>query len=118
MDSPHRGARRGSFGTTRFIAGFYGVVASGGSGKRKKLLIGIAAGVVVLAGGALAGMHFLGGEKESEKPVGTSANKEKSVDGLGENAPTTGGAMTFPRWKGFSESIVAWSVIILGRATR
>ena len=68
-----------------------GVVASGGSSKRKKLLIGIAAGVVVLAGGAFAGMHFLGGEKESEKPVGTSANKEKGVDGSVENAPTTGG---------------------------
>ena len=77
---PHRGARRGSFGTTlhrRLLRG----VASGGSGKRKKLLIGIAGGVVVFGVLAFAGMHFLGGEKESEKPVGTSANKEKGVDG-------------------------------------
>ena len=77
-----------------------GVVASGGSSKRKKLLIGIAAGVVVLAGGAFAGMHFLGGEKESEKPVGTSANKEKGVGGSIENAPTTGGTMTFSKVEG------------------
>ena len=70
-----------------------GVVASGGSSKRKKLLIGIAAVVVVLAAGAFAGMHFLGGEKESEKPVGTSANKEQGDGGSVENSPTTGEAI-------------------------
>ena len=40
-----------------------GVVASGGSGKRKKLLIGITAGVMVLAGGAFVGMHFWVGKR-------------------------------------------------------
>ena len=95
-----------------------GVVASGGSGKRKKLLIGIAAGVVVLAGGAFAGMHFLGGEKESEKPGGTSANKEKGVDGSVENASTTGGAMTFSTVEGIFRKYRCMSVIILRRATR
>ena len=77
-----------------------GVVASGGSGKRKKLLIGIAVGVVVLAGGAFAGMHFFGGEKESEKLVGTSANKEQVGGGTAKKAPATGGAMTFSKVEG------------------
>ena len=74
--------------------------ASGASGKRKKLLIGVAAGVVVLAGGAFAGMHFLVGEKESEKPVGTSASNEKGEGGSAENIPATGGAMTFSKVEG------------------
>ena len=74
--------------------------ASGGSGKRKKLLIGIAAGVIVLAGGAFAGMHFLGGEKKSEKPVGTSASNEQGEGGSAENIPATGGAMTFSKVEG------------------
>lgn len=74
--------------------------ASGANGKRKKLLIGVAAGVVVLAGGAFAGMHFLVGEKESEKPVGTSASNEQGVGGSAENIPATGGAMTFSKVEG------------------
>ena len=77
-----------------------GVVASGGSGKRKKLLIGIAAGVVVLACVAFAVTHFLGGEKESEKPAGTSANKEQGVGGSVENAPAKGGLITFSKVEG------------------
>ena len=77
-----------------------GVVASGGSGKRKKLLIGIAAGVVFLACVALAVMHFLGGEKEYEKPVGTLTNKEQGVGGSVENAPATGGVITFSKVEG------------------
>ena len=85
-----------------------GVETSGGSGKHKelligigkRLLIGIAAGVVVLAGGTFAGMHFLGGKKESEKPVGISESNEQGVGGLDENAPTTSGAMTFSKVEG------------------
>ena len=88
------------FGTTRFIAGCYGGSGIGRQWQTQETSDRYCCRRGGFGGRRPAGMHFLGGEKESEKPGGTSANKEKGVDGSVENAPTTGGAMTFSTVEG------------------
>ena len=67
------------FGTTRFIAGCYGVVASGGSGKRKKL-DRYCCRRGGFGGRRLCGDAFFGGKRnpKSQRHIG---KQEKGVDG-------------------------------------
>ena len=100
MDSPYRGARRGVFGTIRSIAGCYGGSGIGRQRQTQETFDRYCCRRCGFGGRCLRGDAFLGGEKESEKPVGTSANKEQGDGGSVENAPTTGEAMTFSKVEG------------------